>query len=203
MINIENTTSIPIDFRPPPPLSQINLYFSIIIMPLGIILNISTIIIFSRSQSRNSSWSNMRILSIGLSIFNILAMVNSLLFQQYLPAVHVVFSYYSQDSCKLVKVFSSTILQCSSWVQVIITFDRLRSVAFSARFMFMNRPINLVIILVSMFFTVFIANITLFWFWLTPVNGKTPSLELVSPHMVIANNTVIIYKNSFIYHSKP
>lgn len=171
----------------PPPSSalsnQINLYFSIATIPPGIVLNILTILIFwtDTKMRKGAGTKTMWLLYISLCIYDILALLNSLLFTQFLPSLGIDLSTYSLAACKILNVWRKTALQCPSWLQVIITFDRLRSVVFPNRFRFMSKQNVILIVLAATTILISIANIEYIWFKLTYTTSNNTIIVSCTP----------------------
>lgn len=147
----------------------INFYFSIIIIPIGIVLNILTIIIFSTQKNRERNISNMNILYIALCVYDILALFNSVLFAQLLPSLDIILINYSDILCKLLSLWRKTIIQSPSWIQVLITVDRFRSVVCYNRFTFLKKKSTLIIMLILIFVIFLVVNMDQIWFYTIPV----------------------------------
>ena len=136
--------------------NSINLYFSMIAIPIGLVLNLLTIITFSRQKLRVSS--TMSIFYISLAIYDCLSLGNSILFVQMLPSLGVKIVNFSELLCKLGNVWRKIATQCPSWVQLIMTFDRFRCVVYPHRFKFLEDKRKLIALLVSLFFVIFLIN---------------------------------------------
>lgn len=147
--------------------NSVNFWFSTIMVPIGIILNIITILIFLVAKQRHLS-----ILYIALGVYDIICLLNST-FTQLLPALNINISNYSDILlCRLLNVWRKTVAQSPSWVQVIITIDRFRSVVCPSSLQFFKSKMKLTLILISIFFILFMVNTGIWWFYFAQVTVK-------------------------------
>ena len=135
---------------------SINFYYSIIAVPIGIVLNLLTLATFLRKRIRTKS--SISIFYIALSIYDIISLMNSILYVQLLPTINVKIVNFSDVWCKIGSIWRKIATQCPSWTQFIMTFDRYRSVACPQRFKFMQDPRKLITLLVSVFFLAILVN---------------------------------------------
>lgn len=110
---------------------SINFYFSAVLVPVGIVFNLLTILIF---QTRNFYNTNIRIYYTVLGIHDILALFNSIFFLQLFPSLGYNFDSISIYLCKFILLWRRIAIQSPSWVQVIITFDRYKTICHSSSF---------------------------------------------------------------------
>ena len=182
--------------------NKIDFYYSVIVIPIGLFLNIVTILIFSRSNRVMQSSSNVHILYIGLSVYDILALLNSILFAQLLPSLGVYLVNFSQVSCIALNWYRKVVVQAPSWVQVLITFERYISVVYANRIRIFKRKLNIVLMLLSIFITLSIVNIGHAWYYVTIVEtNNTISYSDnggdESAHQIITNiSTICTYSNT-------
>lgn len=120
---------------------SINIYFSASIIPIGIFLNILTIFIFSKRKFNNLTV--MKYYYICLAIFDILALSNSILFIQLLPNLNIRLLNKSEFMCKFFMLWRRVVIQSPSWILVIITLDRFKSVYFPNRFKLLEKGLQL------------------------------------------------------------
>lgn len=150
----------------------VNFWFSAIMVPIGVVLNILTILIFSSAKQGNDS-----ILYIALSVYDILCLFTST-FTQLLPALNINISNYSDiPLCRLFNILRKAIAQSPSWVQVVITIDRFRSVVCPSKLDFFRNKRNLTLILISIIFILIAVNSGYLWFYLTEEVAMPPSFD--------------------------
>jgi hypothetical protein len=167
--------------------NSINLYFSMIAIPIGLVLNLLTIITFSRQKLRVSS--TMSVFYISLAIYDCLSLGNSILFVQMLPSLGVKIVNFSDVLCKLGNVWRKIATQCPSWVQLIMTFDRFRCVVYPRRFKFMENKRKLIALLVSLFFVILLINSAYLGYFIYP---QTTTKTQFDP-----NTNITINKTTF------
>lgn len=100
-------------------------FFSILTMPIGILLNIFTIWIFSRKRFNRNS--NNGFLYITLCLFNIIALINQLIInilKEFATDPRNFYLYF----CHFYNIFSSVTLQIPSFAQIYISYDLYRSI---------------------------------------------------------------------------
>lgn len=107
-------------------------YANVIIVPLGIIFNILTILVFSRKQFRaNTLGFYYRI----IGVFDIIA-ITMTFFNYFGYSIKYEFELKSNVSCKLIHFLNRISFQVSAWLNVMVTIDRLISLKYP------NRRIN-------------------------------------------------------------
>lgn len=137
---------------------SVNLYFSATVVPIGIMLNVVTIAIFTSKRLNKNT--NMGMFYISLAIYDILALFNSILFIQLLPSLSINLINTSDFCCKFISLWRRTVIQCPSWMQVLITLDRLRSVCFPNKLKLMEKKSKVLSIIPSIFIVVCVINMT-------------------------------------------
>ena len=145
--------------------NTINLYYSSIVIPIGVILNLSTIFIFARSTKVTKKNTIINLLYIGLSMYDILALFNSILFAQLLPSLNIYIVNYSKANCIALNWYRKSVIQSPSWVQVIITFERYLSVCHANKFGLFKRKRNVIAMLISIFVILTVVNMGQAWFY--------------------------------------
>lgn len=144
-------------------MTQINFYYSVTIIPLGIILNIISIIAFSNQPNMPH---NLNLLYIFLSIYDILALLNSILFAQLLPSLGIILFNYSTFNCVFFNWWRKVAVQSPSWMQVLLTLERHGSATWINKLNFMDKKIYIFAILALMQFILIIANSSIAWFYI-------------------------------------
>jgi hypothetical protein len=136
---------------------SINFYYSFVAIMVGTLLNIVTIYVFLRK--RVSAKTNMSLLYTSLCFFDILTMLNSLPFTQFLPTLDLYLSSRSSVLCKLVMIYRRATTQAPSWLHVLITFDRFLSVCYPKKMKHFRRRSTLICIIVIIPCVLLILNI--------------------------------------------
>jgi hypothetical protein len=110
-------------------------YATRIITPIGIFLNICSFLIFTRERFHKTT---MGFYNMALAIFDILAL--TITFILFFPiTIGNDLSVISDVSCKLISFLVRTFTQVPSWLQVMVSFDRMLSVKYPQRFSLLNK----------------------------------------------------------------
>ena len=148
-------------------INKIDVYFNIISSSIGIPCHIISIIIFARLM-RNKN--NMGYLYIWQCSVDLLV----LLYFLFIVRSKITFNginLYDQNevSCKLLNLLRRFVLQSSSWIAVITTFDRFTFVLYGHcnRFKFLKSKLNLTYIILATFFTITILNSPNFFYYIS------------------------------------
>lgn len=144
--------------------NEIDFYYSAIIIPIGIVLNLVTILIFTRDKHKNKS--NINLLYIGLSIYDIIALFNSILFVQLLPSIGIILTDYSAINCVVLNWWRKLMGQAPSWIQVILTFERLANVIYINRFKFFKSKLIVIGILLLVLIVLGVCNLGQIWYYI-------------------------------------
>ena len=155
--------------------NEIDFYYSAIIIPIGIVLNLVTILIFARDKHKNKS--NINLLYIGLSIYDIIALFNSILFVQLLPSIGIILTDYSEINCVVLNWWRKLMGQAPSWIQVILTFERLANVIYINRFKFFKSKLIVIGILLLVLIVLGICNLGQVWYVNVSVNGTNQTIS--------------------------
>ena len=145
----------------------IDLYYSAIIIPIGIFLNIVTVFIFARSSSVTKKNTIINLLYIGLSIYDILALINSILFAQLLPSLDIYIVNFSTGNCIGLNWWRKIVVQAPSWAQALITFERYLSVCYANKFAIFKSKRKVITMLISIFAILTIINMGQAWYYLS------------------------------------
>ena len=176
----------------------IDLYYSAIIIPIGIFLNIVTIFIFARSSSVTKKNTIINLLYIGLSAYDILALLNSILFAQLLPSLNIYIVNFSIANCIALNWYRKIVGQSPSWVQVLITFERYLSVCYANKFQLFKSRRNVIAMILSIFPFLAIVNMGQAWYHMSQVsqnnsyydfNGDDSSLLIQSNSSYICTSS--------------
>ena len=144
----------------------INLYYSAIVIPIGVILNLATIFIFARSSSVTKKNTILSLLYIGLSIYDILALLNSILFAQLLPSLNIYLVKFSNANCIALSWYRKSVIQSPSWIQVIITLERYLSICYPNKFGLFKRKRNVIGMFLTVIVTLTVVNMGQAWYYL-------------------------------------
>ncbi|CAF0944385.1 unnamed protein product [Brachionus calyciflorus] len=147
----------------------ISFYFSSIGVSIGLFLNLTTILIFQAKCFRKS---NIRIFYTTLGLFDIAALLNSILFIQLLPNLGFNLSIGSDSSCKFVSLWRRCAIQIPSWTHIIITYDRFKSICFPKKYNTNNKKVFLKLGFIIIF--IFLINLPHIFFYL---NVKTDIIQ--------------------------
>lgn len=173
--------------------NTMNFYYSITIIPIGIILNIVTIIIFATIHRHKPTNSNL--LYIGLSIYDLFALTNSILFAQLLPSLNIWLVNYSNTLCILLNWWRKIIIQSPSWVQVLITLERYNSVVSANKINVLKSKRNLIIMLFLIFLILFVVNMGHAWYFtIVTIKNSTVSIQDINnfENYLITNVSFVI-----------
>lgn len=110
--------------------NEINNYFYIISMTIGVPCNMMSIFIFSRLM-RNKT--NMGFFGICQSIIDIFVLVYIFLISRSTYLFHINFSNTSDTSCRVLTYLRRVVLHVSSWMTVLTTFDRVVFILYGHR----------------------------------------------------------------------
>ncbi len=126
--------------------NRLNLYCSLIILPVGIIMNCFTAFIFARKPFKGTS---LGFITCCLSIIDFCALTFALL--NFLPAsIFKDLKNLSTFSCKIINYFRRFFIKMVSWYQVLITIDRSMCIVYNYRFRFWREKRFLILIMILM-----------------------------------------------------
>jgi hypothetical protein len=134
----------------------VNFYFPASVVSVGLLLNLITAGVFCTKNMRAKT--NMSLLYVSLAVFDIMALLNSILFVQLLPSLNVNFSNISDTLCKILMVWRRTAIQTPSWCLVLITVDRFRSVCCPNKYKFLEKKKCLLLIIASIYALLMLIN---------------------------------------------
>lgn len=147
--------------------NSINFWFSATFVPIGIISNLIVIVVFARSNLRQTS--NMSLFYISLAIYDIFALSNSILFIQMLPSFGINIGNLSDFLCKLSFIYRRTTIQSPSLIQAILTFDRFRVVVMPRKLTFMDNKKITASFILSVFILLGLINLDHLGYYLNQV----------------------------------
>ena len=149
--------------------NAINFYYSAIVIPIGVVLNLASIYIFARSSSVTKKNVIINLLYIGLGAYDILALINSILFAQLLPSLGIYLVNYSAATCIGLNWWRKVVIQAPSWMQVIITLERYLNVVHANRSRLFKKKRNVTALLLSVFFSLTLVNMSHAWYYISNV----------------------------------
>jgi hypothetical protein len=128
--------------------NRLNFYCSLTILPIGIIMNFFTAIIFAHKPFGGTS---LGFITCCLSIIDFCAL--SFAFLNFLPAsINKDLQNLNTFSCKTINYFRRFFIKMVSWYQVLITIDRTMCIVYNYRFRFWLKKRFLVLIMALMMF---------------------------------------------------
>lgn len=144
-------------------------YVNLIILPLGIVFNLITILIFNRKKfSKNTMGFYYSI----VALIDILSLIMLFLFF-FGISIDSDFVSISNISCKMINYWTRVFNQLSSWINVLITVDRLICIKYSNnRFVFLKNKFILSLILLCNFILLCILNIPNLFYNLAPQSSQ-------------------------------
>ena len=146
-------------------------YFNIISSSIGIPCNIISIFIFARLM-RNKN--NMGFLYVWQCSIDLLVVLFFLLIYRSSRTLGIDIITRNDAGCKLVSILSHQIVQVSSWIAVVTTFDRFTFVLYGHgnRFRFLKSKRNLTFIILAIFTTIFVLNVPNFFFNVSRIDNQ-------------------------------
>lgn len=133
---------------------KVNIYYTLIMLPIGIVVNVISLLVYSRKKLNKSSIGTLYFL---LCIFNIIALVESIIFK-ILIYLEVDFNKVSVAFCRLFGVVQYTFLQLPSFQQALVSIEIFISVLFPKRFLKLRTKKNCVIFSFLIALGLFILN---------------------------------------------
>ena len=140
-------------------MKSMSYWTNILTIPIGIILNMFAIYIYSR-PNLNKSKSNMGFFYINLSFWSVTALVTSLFVISSKNLLNYDLSVLSHTSCAVIWFIRRFIRETPSWVDVLITIDRYLLICHNHKFNLMTKRKNLIIILFLIIFILISKSIT-------------------------------------------
>lgn len=142
--------------------NNLHFYFAIVIIPIGVGLNLISLLIFCRKALNKST--NWGLLNGILCFFDILALSNSTIIDKLLPYFNVNLTNMSELLCKLLNIWKRLTLQSASMQQLLITFMFYMNVKYPNRFRLLQKKENLFKIVALMIFGIIGFNIQYLFF---------------------------------------
>ena len=167
-----------------------NKYYVVVSSSIGIPCNLISIFIFARLM-RNKT--NMGFLCMCQSIIDLCVMMIILLVLRSYPLLFPVnFGIINDHLCRLLTFLKRYDVQVSSWMCVLITFDRFIFVLYEQdqRFRFMKKKINLALIIMGIFICLAILDIPNLFFGLV-INAKTGVTLCTAPFAILFTTDIM------------
>jgi hypothetical protein len=130
---------------------QISFYYIVICLPIGILLDVFSIYIFSK---RSLQKTNMGFLFVCKLSIDIILMVSYIFLLRSQLLFNVDIKTYSNLACSLFSFYRRYILHISGFMTVFISFDRFVYIHYSGKFSCMQDRKKLVSVLVAMFLVI-------------------------------------------------
>lgn len=149
-------------------------YVNLIIVPLGIVFNFLNLFVFSRKRFKNDTMGFYYTL---LAILDIFVLI--MLFLGFFGiSIDRDFTEISNFSCKAISYFLRVFIHMSSWLNVLITVDRLVCIKYSnKKFHFLKNKSILSIIIFVLFLIFCLVNIPNLFFSLNNQSQYNESLD--------------------------
>jgi hypothetical protein len=160
-------------------------YYTLIIPPTGLILNLFSIFIFTRKSLNKINMGFIFLIQTFADCLLILMLTvflrSSILFGENLETA-------SDIACKILTFSRRFFVHLSSWITVYITFDRFMFIKFPNRFAFLQDKKYIAIIIISIAMFLFLVDLESIFFF-------------VNEQKTFENNTTIIKKQCSALHS--
>lgn len=137
-------------------INKISLYGSVIVHPIGFILNVLSILIFMRKRFGDSTMGFYNIIiAIDNNIVIVINFIMSFTLGVYAGNDALVWSSFS---CSFFYYTSRVTTSLSSWLNVMVAFDRMVFILFPFKYSFMRNKKLLLVIILVMFLILFLLN---------------------------------------------
>ena len=136
--------------------NKFSYYSCLTIVNLGLLSNILNIIVCFRKNIRKKT---MGFYNVAMSTFDIINFVLGYMVN-FPPSIgHQNFYLISDISCSLLSYIIRICVQMSSWLNVMVSFDRIICILYPSRFKFIENKNKLSLIMLSLFFIICIINV--------------------------------------------
>lgn len=116
--------------------TAINFYSSVVILPVGLVVNSLGVFVFLRKSLNNKT--NMGFLYSTLCICNIVALVTSIFVTQFLPFYGLTLATLNGFFCEFITIWKNFALQMPSFVQVLISLEMFVGVCYPNKFRYIR-----------------------------------------------------------------
>jgi hypothetical protein len=188
---------------------QMNFYFGVIALPIGLVLDIFSLYIYTKPSLNKT---NMGFLYFWQALADILVMLLSLFLSRSRELFDVNLPNYSEFLCKFNSFARRYLVHLSSWMNVIACFDRFIFVLYPSSSKFMKRKLNLFGLIMAMFATLALLNIHNLFSYLMPISvvqtlvlesiGNTSRSNQSSTKIIVGYNCIaspfVLAMSSFV-----
>lgn len=159
----------------------------------GILLNIIQILIFQKKKFKKTTMSFFYTIN---SLIHIFIIIHLLTFG--IPITQNRSLILKSDwSCRIYLFILRTLYQASSWLNVVVSADRLIFVIFSHKYRF-ERIIKIwSIVLLAILVMIFLVNSPNFWFYIVEINSNSTSSNQTSSKYCTSNPTAVLFRDIF------
>ena len=173
--------------------NKLDHWFLLLTVPLGILLNMISIFIFTRP---NLNKTNMGFFYFHLSIWNTIVLIYYFFVMDSKSTLNYDLSTHSDMMCKLITFFRRFIREIPAWIDALITFDRYLTICHHAtnRFKFMKRKSNIILIIYGIILLLALVSYENFFYYLNETSKKCVSTRtnaILSDIISISLRTVI------------
>lgn len=179
-------------------IGQINNYFMIIYICLGVPFNLISLVIFSRltAQTTAKTTSRMGLLHTAQSAFNLLTILITFFFVRGSTLVFGGVSLIDESDalCKLSMFMRRYPLHVCSWMAVLVTFDRFVYVLYQQRFRFMRKRRVLAGLIGTILVSMAFVDAPNFAYYLTPDTGGC----VAETYVIIVSNIISILMRTYV-----
>ena len=129
-----------------------------------------------------------------LSIYDILALFNSILFAQLLPSLNIYLANYSPATCICLNWWRKIVVQSPSWAQALITFERYLTVCHANKSALFKSKHNVIAMILSIFAILAVLNTGQAWYYLS-LSAQNSSYYVYNgddnSRLVLSNSTSV------------
>lgn len=170
--------------------SEMNKYYLIVSSSIGIPCNLISIFIFARLIKNKTNMGFLYVCQCTVDLY--LLLITLLVLRSWPLLFPYNFAIVSDDLCKLLTFLRRFSLHISSWMSVLITFDRLIFVLHeqNQKFRFMKRKTYLSLVILGMFICLAIIDIPNLFFYLS-INPKTGSGSCNGSFAIVISSDII------------
>nr|QVK45685.1 G protein-coupled receptor [Proales similis] len=135
----------------------LSFYFTVVLQPIGLLLNLANLIVFSRKRLNKT---NMGFLYRCQTLIDLVLVSYNLFVAGSIYLFGETFVYLSDFACRFGVFSRQAVVHFSSWMTVIITFDRFMFIRFASQFGKMKKRPSLLLIITLTIALVCLANST-------------------------------------------
>jgi hypothetical protein len=136
---------------------NMNFFFSVTVLPIGVVLNILSGIVFLRKSLNNKT--NMGFLCAIFCLFNTIALLSAILMNSFMYN-YIELADSSKSACQFFSLWNSWTLHMPSFQQVIMSLDVFMSVNYPNRFQSFRTKKNYLRVIILMVFLTFLVNLS-------------------------------------------